>query len=134
MSKALIQKYYELFNQKNWDAFLSLLDKDVVHEINHGDKEIGVNRFKKFLERMNNSYEEKISDITIYSCDLSNHFATQYTVNGKYLKTDEGLPPAKGQTYELRGAAFFEIEDGKVKVITNYYNLKEWLDIIKLQS
>ncbi|MFZ4714445.1 MAG: nuclear transport factor 2 family protein [Bacteriovoracaceae bacterium] len=134
MSKALIHKYYESFNQKNWDQFLGMLDQNVVHEINHGDKEIGINKFKKFLDRMNNCYEEKISDITIYSCDRSNLYATQYTVTGTYLKTDEGLPPAKGQTYELKGAAFFEVEENKITLVTNYYNLKEWLDLIHSQS
>ena len=43
------------------------------------------------------------------------------------MSTDEGLPPATGQTYFLRVGAFFELRDGKVARITNYYNLQEWL-------
>jgi steroid delta-isomerase-like uncharacterized protein len=134
MSKALIQKYYEYFNQKNWDSFLGLLDTNVIHEINQGSKELGLSQFKKFLNRMNECYNETISHITIYSSDLSNLYSVQYTVTGKYLKTDKGLPPAHGQTYEVKGAAFFEIEDQKIKVITNYYNLNEWIDIIHSQN
>jgi steroid delta-isomerase-like uncharacterized protein len=48
-------------------------------------------------------------------------------VLGEYLQTDEGLPPAKGQKYRLPAGAFFEIRDGKVARITNYYNLQDWI-------
>ena len=46
---------------------------------------------------------------------------------GEYLSTDEGLPPANGQTYQLNAGAFFEIRDRKVARITNYYNLHDWI-------
>lgn len=131
MSKALIRQYYDSFNQKNWDQFLSLLDENVVHELNEGEKEIGKNRFKKFLDRMNASYDEKIENVIIYESDLTNLFAVQYIVHGTYLKTDSGLPEARGQVYQVKGAAFFEIEESKIKVITNYYNLNEWINLIK---
>jgi len=42
-------------------------------------------------------------------------------------KTDEGLPEASGQTYRLPAGAFFDIRDGKVARVTNYYNLNDWL-------
>jgi steroid delta-isomerase-like uncharacterized protein len=48
-------------------------------------------------------------------------------VLGEYIKTDEGLPAAKGQTYRLPAGAFFEIRDNKVARITNYYNLQDWI-------
>ena len=51
----------------------------------------------------------------------------EFTVLGTYLKTDEGLPPAHGQKYRLPGGAFFDIRDGKVARVTNYYNLQDWL-------
>ncbi len=38
-----------------------------------------------------------------------------------------GLPEARGQTYELPVGAFFEIRDGKVARVTNYYNLNDWI-------
>ena len=46
---------------------------------------------------------------------------------GTYLAADEGLPPAQGQTYRLPAGAFFELRDGKVARVTNYYNLQDWL-------
>jgi steroid delta-isomerase-like uncharacterized protein len=53
--------------------------------------------------------------------------AAEFTVLGEYLVTDEGLPPARGQTYRLAAGAFFEVRDGKVARISNYYNLQDWL-------
>lgn len=131
MSKALIRQYYDSFNAKNWDQFISLLDDYVIHEVNQGEKEVGKNLFKKFIDRMNISYDEKIEDVIIFESDLANLFAVQYIVHGKYLKTDPGLPEACGQVYQVKGAAFFEIEEGKIKAITNYYNLTEWIDQVK---
>ena len=48
-------------------------------------------------------------------------------MNGEYLATDEGLPEAKGQTYKLPAGAFFELRDGKVSRVTNYYDLNDWI-------
>jgi len=53
--------------------------------------------------------------------------AAEFTVLGEYLSTDEGLPPASGQTYRLNAGAFFVIRDRKVARVTNYYNLQDWI-------
>ena len=38
-----------------------------------------------------------------------------------------GLPPAHGQKYRLPAGAFFEVRNGKVARVTNYYNLQDWI-------
>ena len=53
--------------------------------------------------------------------------AAEYVVHGEYLHTDEGLPPADGQTYALPGGAFFDIRDDRIARVTNYYNLDDWI-------
>ena len=53
--------------------------------------------------------------------------AAEFTVHGEYIATDEGLPEARGQRYVLPAGAFFEIRDGKVARVTNYYNLNDWI-------
>ena len=53
--------------------------------------------------------------------------AAEFVVNGEYLADDEGLPPANGQKYVLPAGAFFEVKDGKVARISNYYNLNDWV-------
>jgi hypothetical protein len=45
---------------------------------------------------------------------------------GTYISTDDGLPPATGQTYHLRVGAFFDIQDGLVARVTNYYNITDF--------
>ena len=48
-------------------------------------------------------------------------------MNGTYLKTDPGLPEARGQTYRLPAGAFFTIRDGRIARVTTYYNLADWM-------
>jgi steroid delta-isomerase-like uncharacterized protein len=99
----------------------------VVHEINQGQTEVGKHAFRAFLQRMDRSYAEQVEDLTIMIDYTGTRGAAEFYIRGKYLVTDEGLPPATGQTYHLRVGAFFELRDGKVARVTNYYNLQEWL-------
>ncbi|HEY0974074.1 MAG TPA: ketosteroid isomerase-related protein [Solimonas sp.] len=123
----LIHRYYAAFNERNWETFFSLLSEDVVHDLNQGARETGKAAFRAFIDRMNASYSEQIVDIAISVHADANRAAAEYVVVGTYLKTDEGLPPATGQTYRLPGGAFFEVRDGLVSRVTNYYNLQDWL-------
>lgn len=123
----LIHRYYAAFNARDWDTFFSLLSEDVVHDLNQGARETGKDAFRSFIDRMNASYSEQIVDIVISVHADGTRAAAEYVVLGTYLKTDEGLPEATGQTYRLPGGAFFDIRDGKVARVTNYYNLQDWL-------
>jgi steroid delta-isomerase-like uncharacterized protein len=123
----LIQRYYDAFNAQDMDAFLALLTDDVVHDINQGGSESGKAAFAAFMTRMNRSYREQIADLCILTEPSGTRAATEFTVLGTYLATDEGLPAAHGQTYRLPGGAFFTIRDGRIARVTNYYNLQDWL-------
>jgi steroid delta-isomerase-like uncharacterized protein len=123
----LISHYYAAFNAREWDNFFALISDDVVHDLNQGPRETGKAMFRSFIDRMNASYSEQIVDISVSVNADGRRAAAEYVVLGTYLKTDEGLPEANGQTYRLPGGAFFEISDGKITRVTNYYNLQEWL-------
>lgn len=123
----LIERYYAAFNAADWEGFFVLLSDDIAHDINQGGRESGKPAFRAFIERMNRSYREQIVDITVMTSADGAHAAAEYTVLGTYLATDTGLPEARGQTYTLPGGAFFDIVDGKVARVTNYYNLEDWL-------
>lgn len=126
-SISLIEHYYAAFNKGDMDTFLSLLTDDVIHDINQGRREIGKDAFKQFMACMNNNYKEQLVDMVIMATADGKRAAAEFVVLGEYLKTDEGLPEANGQTYRLPAGAFFEIRDGKVARITNYYNLQDWI-------
>ncbi len=127
-AKALIEKYYAAFNAGDMDTFLSLLTDDVVHDINQGERQFGKKSFRDFMDRMNQNYREQLVEMVVMASEDGKRAAAEFVVLGEYLETDEGLPPARGQKYRLPAGAFFEIRDGKVARITNYYNLQDWID------
>lgn len=126
-TRALLQRYYAAFNAADWNGFLGMLEDDVIHDINQGARDVGKAAFAQFMDRMNRCYSEQIEDIVIMTGGDGSRAAVEFTVVGKYLRTDEGLPEANGQTYRLPGGAFFEIRNGRVARVTNYYNLQDWL-------
>lgn len=126
-ARSLLQRYYGAFNAQDMDAFLDLLTDDVAHDINQGGREEGKAAFAAFMEKMNRSYREEITDLVILTEPSGQRAAAEFTVLGTYLATDSGLPPASGQTYRLPAGAFFEIRDGKIARVSNYYNLEDWL-------
>ena len=123
----LVQHYYSAFNGGDMDTFLSLLTDDVIHDINQGQREIGKAAFTQFMASMNDNYKEQLVDMVVMATPDGSRAAAEFVVLGEYLKTDEGLPAAKGQKYRLPAGAFFEIRDNKVARITNYYNLQDWI-------
>jgi steroid delta-isomerase-like uncharacterized protein len=126
-SLSLLSRYYATFNSGDREAFIALLAEDVVHDINQGGCEKGREAFRAFLQRMDRCYREQVEDLTVFANEDGTRGAAEFHIRGEYLSDDEGLPPASGQKYRLRVGAFFEIRDGLVSRVTNYYNLQEWL-------
>ncbi len=123
----LVRRYYAAFNAGDMQRFLALLTDDVIHDINQGGREGGKPAFETFMQRMNRHYREQLVDLTILANDEGTRAAAEFTVLGTYLSTDQGLPEAHGQTYRLPAGAFFDIRDGRVARISNFYNLQDWL-------
>ncbi len=123
----LILDYYAAFNRGDWAAMLALLTDDVAHDLNQSRRETGRDAFAAFLARMDRSYREQLRDIVVMAAPDGLRAAAEYVVHGEYLVADEGLPPAHGQKYVLPGGAFFDLRDGKIARVTNYYNLEDWI-------
>ena len=125
--KALITAYYDAFNAGRTHRMLDLLHDQVEHHVNEGQIRRGKELFAEFNRHMTESYREKLTDIVVFANDAGDRAAAEFIVNGTYLKTDAGLPPARGQTYRLPAGAFFTIRDGKIARVTTYYNLADWV-------
>jgi steroid delta-isomerase-like uncharacterized protein len=127
MTSQLIESYYRAFNARDYPAMLELLTEGVAHDVNQGLREHGRDRFASFLARMDECYREQVIDLVVLADRSGARFAAEFTVVGKYLKAESGLPEAAGQMYRLPAGAFFALEGGKIARITTYYNLSEWL-------
>ena len=123
----LIRRYYDAFNKADSDAMLADLTDDVIHDVNQGERRHGKDKFRAFNARMAHHYKEELKDIVVMVSKDGRRAAAEFNVEGKYLSTDSGLPPAKGQTYVLPAGTFFAIRDGKIARVTTYYNLTDWI-------
>lgn len=126
-TKALIAAYYEAFNAGQTDRMMEMLHDEVEHHVNEGQIRKGKELFAEFNRHMAESYRENLTDMVIFANEAGDRAAAEFVVNGTYLKTDPGLPEAKGQTYRLPAGAFFTIRDGQIARVTTYYNLADWI-------
>jgi steroid delta-isomerase-like uncharacterized protein len=123
----MIRSYYEAFNRGDSEAMLAFLADDVIHDVNQGERRQGKDKFRAFNARMTHHYKEHLTDIAVMVSKDGTRAAAEFNVNGQYLNTDQGLPPAKGQKYVLPAGTFFAIRDGKISRVTTYYNLTDWI-------
>lgn len=131
-TKQLIQAYYDALNKKDMQQFFAIMDPNVIHDINQGDSEKGKAKFKKFMQKVNNSFDEKLSNIIIMISEDGKHAAATWIDHGVYYKDYPGLDvKAKNQKYVLSGGHFFEIRNGAISRVTTYYNATDFLKQIK---
>lgn len=124
---ALIERYYAAFNDGDSEGMLACLREDVVHDVNQGRRRSGKQAFRDFGKHMERCYAEQLENMTIMATPDGTRAAAEFLVLGTYVETDEGLPPASGQTYRLTAGTFFEARDGLIARVTTYYNLADWL-------
>lgn len=124
---ALIERYYAAFNDGDSEAMLVCVSEDVAHDVNQGKRRSGKAAFREFSRHMERCYAEQLENMTIMTSADGTRAAAEFLVLGRYVETDEGLPPASGQTYRLPAGTFFEVGDGLITRVTTYYNLADWL-------
>lgn len=123
-----VRRYFKAFNIGDTEAMLACLSDDITHHVNEGGARHGKDMFRDFCKHMSETYREELTDIVLFEAEDGTRAAAEFVVNGTYLKTDDGLPDAKGQTYTLPAGSFFTLEDGQITRITTYYNLADWLN------
>jgi steroid delta-isomerase-like uncharacterized protein len=131
-TRKLITRYYDAFNRQDTAAMLDCLGSGFVHDVSQGERRRGKKKFAEFLDHMHRCYHEQLSDVVVMTSTDGARAAAEFNLKGKYLATDEGLPPAKGQTYKLRVGAFFEVKDGKITRVSTHYSLPEWTKQVPL--
>ena len=126
-TETLIRRYYDAFNRGDTDGVLACIADDVVHDVNQGMRRQGKAAFRAFCQHMSRCYREQLIDIVVMAGSDGLRAAAEFNVHGTYLQTDEGLPPASGQTYILPAGTFFAIKNDQITRVTTYYNLTDWL-------
>ncbi|MEM8655420.1 MAG: ketosteroid isomerase-related protein [Pseudomonadota bacterium] len=122
-----VARYFQAFNAGDVETMLDCLTDDIAHHVNEGAVRTGKELFAAFCTHMNRCYAETLTDMVIMASPDGTRAAAEYTVNGTYLQTDDGLPPATGQTYRLPAGSFFDLQGGKIARVTTYYNLADWI-------
>jgi steroid delta-isomerase-like uncharacterized protein len=123
----MIRAYYDAFNRGDSEAMLGFLTDDIIHDVNQGERRVGKDKFRAFNARMDHHYKERLENIVVMVSKDGSRASAEFNVHGTYKNTDEGLPPANGQTYVLPGGTFFAIRGGKIARVTTYYNLTDWI-------
>lgn len=134
MQETPVHAYYRAFNEKNWAAMLALLDDNIRHDANQGESHYGLEHFRGFLQHMERCYDEQLQDLIVLSDASGERYAAEFTVHGRYIGTDEGLPPAQGQAYVLPAGAFLSVKNGKITRVTTYYNLQDWIKMVSVHQ
>ena len=105
---------------------LDLLGPGFVRDVSQGDRRRGKKKFAEFLTHMHTCYHEHLTDVVVMSSTDGTRAAADFRLKGRYLSTDEGLPPATSQTYKLMVGAFFDVSDGRITRVSTHYSLPEW--------
>lgn len=126
-ARTTIRAYYDAFNAGDIDGMVACLHDDFAHHVNEGAVRLGKAAFADFCRHMSETYREHLADMVIMADGTGTRGAAEFTVNGTYLKTDPGLPEARGQSYVLPAGGFFTLKDGQITRVTTYYNLQDWI-------
>jgi steroid delta-isomerase-like uncharacterized protein len=126
-AEALVGAYYAAFNAGDRAAMCALLAEDVAHDVNQGARRVGLPAFRAFLAQMDAAYAERLEDVVVMADATGTRAAAEFVVVGRYLRTEPGLPEARGQAYRLPAGAFLDVRDGRIRRVTTCYNLQDWI-------
>lgn len=127
MRKDVMERYFAAFNSAEIPAMLDCLDENIVHYVNEGAPRVGKRAFESFCVHMNRCYKEHLTDMVLFISEDGTRGAAEFRVSGTYLQSDDGLPKAHGQSYDLPAGSFFSLKEDKITRVVTYYNLAEWI-------
>lgn len=121
-TRQLIERYLAAFNQRDHEAMLACLSEDVARDTSEGGREIGKEKFRWFLGLVGRHFREEATDIAVMTAPGGVRAAAEFTRDGTYLATMEGLPEARGQRYRVSAGLFFEVDEGLISRVTPCFN------------
>lgn len=91
----IVAQYYQAFNEKNWAKMIALADENIQHDSNEGATTIGIEAFKKFVQKMEVAYDETLTEIVLLSESSDTRVAAEFIVHGSYLHTEKDFQKLK---------------------------------------
>lgn len=121
-TRDLVSRYLGARSERSIAGVTALLSEDVAYDPAGGERGIGREAVEAALVRHFRLFREALSDTVILVSEDGHRAAAEFTVRGTYQESAEGLPPADGQSFSVPGAAFFEVDEGRISRVTEYIN------------
>jgi len=122
-SKAVLEAYVDAWNRRDSAAFDSLMAPDGTHEdialAFIGKGPAGAKEFMNAVLSMEPDFAWKITGVI----EQGPMVAAQWTWTATYTGSDPQGRPVKNLHISGRGTAVVEIENGKIKKLTDYYDV-----------
>ena len=68
---------------------LALVNAEIKHKRNQGKERIGIELFTAFLQKMDESYEEALTEFVLFGEPNNSCITAEFVVNGRIKKADE---------------------------------------------
>ncbi len=129
-ARALIERYFEAFNAGDHERLLACVSDDLAHDADGQGREIGKDKFRWYLGMRARHFRDQVSDLVVMVAPDGTRAAAEFTLRGSYTATRDGFPEANGQSYSILAGAFFEIDDGLMSRVTEYYDSAAWKGLL----
>ena len=121
--KALVDSYVRAWNQHDSVAFDSILAPDAIHEdIAQNFRGKGSAEILKFMRQTAAAGPDFKWQVT-NSIEEGHYVALEWTWSSTYSGPDPTGKQVKNKHISGRGASFAEVENGKIKRLTDYFDM-----------
>ena len=125
-AQGLVEHWASVWSSRNVAKVVSIFTDDCVYE----DVTMGaVNHGKTELETFARAIFEAFPDFTIYltsQFDAGSWAGAEWTMSGTHKGDLPGLP-ATGKRFSIRGATVFELQGGKIRRVSDYWDMVSFL-------
>jgi steroid delta-isomerase-like uncharacterized protein len=121
--KAVVDAYVRAWNQHDSVAFDSILAPDAIHEDIaqnfRGKGSAEVVKFMRGIVAVEPDFKWQVTN----SIEEGRYVALEWTWTATHTGSDPANKPVKNKRISGRGASFAEVENGKIKRFTDYFDM-----------